>query len=410
MTFKESNNVERIGVATATKAFHKIGFLFREQQILDQGIDAHAELVQSGSATGKLLGIQLKSGRSQFTEKDSDGYVFRTDSRHIDYWVNHALPVLICLCDNDADAVYWQVVTRDTSVSTGAGHKIVVPLTQMIDQSSRTFLVDLLTPVASLDQYTIFHTDDVSHSGAKRYTYDIVLNGSLSKSEVAAVIRQATKIGRESRFHRNHLVAQMWCNSDAHVVSTFVFPSAEDHQRRNYACRSTWIHESLEPSNRPIGLDGEHIGDGVIVDWSAIYLSNAKYVSANTLSKEAYLSTALPATHALASALDSINGALAAVDTPDDDSAFAAATEIGRTAIDGIYSKVCALPYAPFECNEAHQKLHELMATLHNIFIFYSPDSASTWTASVRIRQTTQATKKAIELLNELRYEFKKIT
>jgi len=410
MTYKQSNDVERVGVAIAMKAFHRIGFAFREQPVLDQGVDAHAELVQSEKATGKLLGVQPKSGPSHFSKESSGGYVFRTNNEHVEYWVNHALPVLICLCDTDSATVYWQVATRQTIVSTGIGFKITIPRSQTVSESSYERLLDLLTPIASPDQYTVFHTVDVSHSAAKRYAYDIVLNGSLSKAQVAAVVRQATRAGREGRYHRNQLVAGMWGNSDAHVVTTFVFPTAEDQQRRNYACRSMWVDESLEQQNRPIKLSGEHIGDGVVVDWSGIYLSNAKHVSANTLSKEAYLSSALPAIDTLETALKSIDGALAvAVRTDEDDSAFAAATETSRNLIDEVHSKVCALSYAPFECNEAHRKLHELLATLHNICVFYAPAGVSLWNAKARVWQTTQSIAKAKKLSTQLRYELEKI-
>lgn len=410
MSYKQSNDVERIGAAIATIAFHRIGFAFREQPILDHGVDAHAELIQSEKATGKLLGVQLKSGRSQFSKESSDGYVFRTNNEHVEYWVNHALPVLICLCDIDSGVVYWQVATRETIVSTGIGSKIVIPRSQTIHQSSYDRLLDLLTPIASPDQYTVFHTSDVSHSAAKRYAYDIVLNGTLSKAQVAAVVRQVTRSGREGRYHRNQAVEEFWGSTDAHVVTTFIFPTAEDQRRRNYACRSIWIDESLEPRHRPIGFNGEHVGDGIVVDWNTIYLSNAQHVSANTLTKEGYLRTALPTIDALEKALISIDRALGATTSAsDDDSVFAAATETSRKIIDEAYTRICALTFAPFECNEAHQKLHELLATLHNIHIFYDPTGTSLWSAKVRILQTAQAIVKAKKLLNHLRYEIGKI-
>ncbi|MCI5222131.1 MAG: DUF4365 domain-containing protein [Candidatus Electrothrix sp. AR4] len=90
---------ERRGVGIATDAFEALDFAFREQFESDYGIDAHAELIQSKQPTGQLLGIQLKSGASYLSERCDTGFVFRTDKDHANYWLNHALPVLICLCD-----------------------------------------------------------------------------------------------------------------------------------------------------------------------------------------------------------------------------------------------------------------------------------------------------------------------
>lgn len=66
-------------------AFESLGFAFREQSESDYGIDAHAELIRSGQPTGRLLGIQLKSGPSYLAESATDGYIFRADKEHVWY-------------------------------------------------------------------------------------------------------------------------------------------------------------------------------------------------------------------------------------------------------------------------------------------------------------------------------------
>ena len=100
-------------------SFEALGFAFRPQYAEDYGIDAHAELIEAEHPTGRLLGIQLKSGPSYFTERQGDSYVFRADRTHVEYWTDHCLPVLVCLCDVDNRQIYWQVVNRQTAISTG---------------------------------------------------------------------------------------------------------------------------------------------------------------------------------------------------------------------------------------------------------------------------------------------------
>ncbi|MEM7739024.1 MAG: DUF4365 domain-containing protein, partial [Deinococcota bacterium] len=172
----KANQTERDGIHTAGKIFTANSFIFREQSIIDLGIDAHAELVSDERGTGQLFGLQIKAGQSYLSEQSGEAYVFRTDKEHVDYWINHALPVLICLCDIDQEIVYWQFVGTETCLSTGKGHKILVPKQQQINQEALRTLGDLLTPLISVEEYTVFRTEDNSHNQAKRYSFDIVLN------------------------------------------------------------------------------------------------------------------------------------------------------------------------------------------------------------------------------------------
>lgn len=64
MKARNSERIERIRVGIALAAFESLDFAFREQSESDYGIDAHAELIESEQPTGRLLGLQLKSGPS----------------------------------------------------------------------------------------------------------------------------------------------------------------------------------------------------------------------------------------------------------------------------------------------------------------------------------------------------------
>lgn len=87
---------------------HELSMIFRAQPDRDVGIDAHIELRDSGRATGQLIALQIKAGPSYFDKKSDDAYIFYPERHHIDYWLGHALPVVVCLCDNDTRNIYWQ--------------------------------------------------------------------------------------------------------------------------------------------------------------------------------------------------------------------------------------------------------------------------------------------------------------
>ncbi len=409
MKAQDSDRTERIGVGIALAAFESLGFAFREQSESDYGIDAHAERIEAERPTGQLLGLQLKSGPSYLSEVCDDGYVFRTDKEHVEYWQNHALPVVICLCDIDTKTIYWQVVNAETAVSTGKGFKFTVPTAQTVATSSTNALNSFLTPVVATDRYTIFKTDDTSHGAAKRYSFEVVLNGSMSKAEVAAIVRQVTNEGQKRRYHRNHMVEGQWGDSDAHVVWTFIYPSAEDHNRRNHVCRSIWTHDGLEPEFRPMGFDGENVGDNIIVDWSDNYNFLAEHVSTNTLTKEDYFSEVLPRIEELKTALTAIETHLLALANGEcAESAFLAATDAERAIINEIYFEITALPFAPFECRDMDTKLESFVAFLHNIWLFFSDDGRTKWDQQSRLEQSLQQRSYARETLQHLEYELSK--
>ena len=232
----------------------------------------------------------------------------------------------------------------------------------------------------------------------------------MSKAEVAAIVRQVTNEGQKRKYHRNHMVEGLWGDSDAHVVWTFIYPSAEDHNRRNHICRSIWIHDALEPEFRPMGFDGENVGDNIIVDWSTNYDFLADHVSTNTLSKEDYFSEVLHRIEELKTSLTSIEGRLLALSNGEiDEPKFLAATETERKRINVIYFEITGLAFAPFECRDIESKLDSFVAFLHNIWLFYSDDGRAKWNEQNRLEQSLQQRSYARETLQHLEYEMSKV-
>ncbi len=250
MRAQQTDRIARQGVALAMRAFEAMGFAFREQHESDYGIDAHVELIEGDRPTGRLLGVQVKAGPSYLSEQTGNNYVFRANAKHVDYWINHALPALVCLADLDHDVVYWQLIDSDTAESTGANYRVMVPKDQVIDDQSLPALRDILTMVVPQDRYTLSKTNDVSHGTAKRYSFKAVLNGTFSKADIASIVRQITTEGAGRRYYRSHLVKRRWGDSDAQVVWTFIYPSMDDHANNNPVCRGLWINPSLPQDAR----------------------------------------------------------------------------------------------------------------------------------------------------------------
>lgn len=153
MRRKPSARVATVGV-TRTKLIveEELQWLFREQPTEDYGIDAHVEVVDGEDVRGRLLALQIKSGKSWFKEAVPGGWWFRPDAEHVAYWLNHSLPVAVVLHHPQTRRCHWQLVNRHTleQTSTG-GWKLRVPEAHVLDATA----TDQLRDAAEGDPYVL---------------------------------------------------------------------------------------------------------------------------------------------------------------------------------------------------------------------------------------------------------------
>jgi hypothetical protein len=145
--FVTKPQTERLGVSALEYFFSENGWLFREQTPHDYGIDAHVEIVVDERPTGKLIALQIKAGTSFFAEETDDAYVFRSDDKHIAYWVGHSMPVVLVLYNPETKQAYWQHVSRQTVETSGKGWKVFVPKVGMFAKPTKC-----LTALSALTQ------------------------------------------------------------------------------------------------------------------------------------------------------------------------------------------------------------------------------------------------------------------
>ena len=141
-----TQRTDRLGVLKLADYFAKAGWLFREQLVHDYGIDAEVEIADGDNATGALIGIQVKSGSSYFSEQTDKSIIFRSDNKHINYWLQHDLPVIVVLYDDASEILYWEVVSEDTIKPAGKGWRIDVPRGNILTKESLAKLKALTQP------------------------------------------------------------------------------------------------------------------------------------------------------------------------------------------------------------------------------------------------------------------------
>jgi len=155
----EQPKIDRLGVSALDGFFSRHGWLFREQTVHDFGIDAQVEIVRDGKATGSLIGLQIKSGKSFFAEETEDAFVYRTDETHMEYWSKHSLPVIVVIYHPKSQVCYWQRATSETVASTGKGWKIEIPKANLLTDQSLGALDALVQPAPYIQRLNKLRLD-----------------------------------------------------------------------------------------------------------------------------------------------------------------------------------------------------------------------------------------------------------
>ena len=133
------SETDRIGVSICQETFSRLGFIFREQTVMDYGVDAIIEQKEDRYASGRLIGVQIKSGNSFFRESNDNAFIYRGDMTHYRYWLNYCLPVIIVLVDTNESKreCYWQRIEKGLTTSTEKGWKIEIPKKNKLKETAR---------------------------------------------------------------------------------------------------------------------------------------------------------------------------------------------------------------------------------------------------------------------------------
>lgn len=137
------------GVNMISNIVHdKLHWIFRRNHNEhDFGIDGYIDLVSlDNSVTGKCLAVQIKHGPSYFTQKDEYGYIYHGETKHLNYWMNHPIPVLILLCDSTNGHCFWEHFHPSKTEKTNGGWKMTIPTSNVFDESAIQILENLAGP------------------------------------------------------------------------------------------------------------------------------------------------------------------------------------------------------------------------------------------------------------------------
>lgn len=253
---------ERLGVSVLDYFFSENGWLFREQTTHDYGIDAHVEIVENQRPTGKLIALQIKAGQSFFQEEIDDAYVFRTDDKHIAYWVDHSMPVVLVLYNPETKQAYWQNVSRETVETSGKGWKLFVSKVSIFEEPERYLkaLATLTQPEPYIRRLNRLRIDrrwmDLIEQGCEvRVQFDDWVNKSLPRYQITISTDHeeeswptlyAPGLGIEGMLEHFFPWADFSLDNEAHEEGAMAYWESECYSGRDNETGETYYLMSFE--------------------------------------------------------------------------------------------------------------------------------------------------------------------
>lgn len=112
MKYKQTKVTGKAGVIYVEKVVNDHGSVYRPvHEEDDLGVDGFIELVKAEIASGRLIGVQVKAGDS-YLARNADEFVVDVDDRHLEYWLNFMVPVIIVCYSPSKDIAAW-ISVRD---------------------------------------------------------------------------------------------------------------------------------------------------------------------------------------------------------------------------------------------------------------------------------------------------------
>jgi Domain of unknown function (DUF4365) len=148
-----------LGVAIfATAVRQALGWEFRRTpQEVDYGVDGYLDLVsEGGDVTGKSIAVQIKSGRSYF-QFSGDDWVYRGERKHINYYTNLGVPLILVLVDTESHQIWWRRFSAYETDGNPSGWTIRIPKSNLLHVQSRSELAQ----VAGVAEDNLSHMDEI---------------------------------------------------------------------------------------------------------------------------------------------------------------------------------------------------------------------------------------------------------
>ncbi|MBW2644120.1 MAG: DUF4365 domain-containing protein [Deltaproteobacteria bacterium] len=276
---------ERIGVHKfALTILQDFNWFEREQSISDHGIDFQIEIVDDDFPTGMLYAVQLKSGRSYFNESTEDAIVFRGKKRHLTYWTDYSLPVILVLYNPEEDNLYWTFVNQENTIETDKAWKIEIPKSNILSRESKQ---EIEKYYINTNDFTLLKTEDTSHALSRRISVKLLHKKDISNYTIKNTIPHLIEKLKSSDYFRNEIVSENHKNKLADSIWVYTYKTIEQFHRGLPHCIAVWNDPKSESPTK-LSTHDECIDNSIQIKWGNDIIPDA-FIENNEMSKGKYL-------------------------------------------------------------------------------------------------------------------------
>lgn len=130
---RRHSNLERAGIHKLSYFIEfELGWICREQPLVDVGIDVLIESSKNGNPEGKFIACQVKSGEGNFYV-NKGGFTYYISNVHYYYWTNLEIPILLIFFEPKLEKLYWIEIKKKNIDKTNKGWKITIPKSNLIE-------------------------------------------------------------------------------------------------------------------------------------------------------------------------------------------------------------------------------------------------------------------------------------
>lgn len=112
-----------------------LGWVYRPvHRESDFGIDGYIDIVAHEAVTGRTLAVQVKCGDSFVAKKTAGGIKFEGSNRHLNYYLNQDVPVILVVLSSNCEEGYWVEFDITRTNRTSVGWWIEIPRRNQLNE------------------------------------------------------------------------------------------------------------------------------------------------------------------------------------------------------------------------------------------------------------------------------------
>ncbi len=144
MSKERHSNIERIGLLELGLVIEKrFKWIFREQPLVDVGVDVIIEESNDGQPTGQFIAVQVKAGEEVLKESKNH-YSYYFSNVHCNYWLNLSCPIILVFYNSKDEKLYWNKIDKTTIIKTKKHWKLEIKKDSILDINAKEYIEDIL--------------------------------------------------------------------------------------------------------------------------------------------------------------------------------------------------------------------------------------------------------------------------